>query len=266
MRAVGLVAGLVAVAASTACRVPEVDLTGKACPCAEGYDCDDTRDVCVLAVDAPPPDASPLPDGEEVDAPPAAPCLGSAPGNLRFQAHFDAPPLIDWTIGGGSWSITGINSQLIQSDPAVVLAYAYPNAAAALVDYRVVTKMRQIDGAADGGLEVAFRVQSGSDGQYACKWEPNSGRLALEYLNPGGSGLDVMNEKTINLATIPGYDVHQVVVMEVQVVGAQLDCCLRGIPGGTIGITDSRYTTGGPGAKTSTMSAGFDDYEVYDPP
>ena len=37
------------------CAIPDVDLTGKACPCGEGYGCDPATDTCVV-------------EGEEVDA------------------------------------------------------------------------------------------------------------------------------------------------------------------------------------------------------
>lgn len=52
-RRVRLLVPLVA-ALSVACSVEELDLSGKRCPCVEGYVCDDTRDLCVTSL----PDAS----------------------------------------------------------------------------------------------------------------------------------------------------------------------------------------------------------------
>ena len=36
----------------SACVLSPLDLDGKACPCAEGFTCDDERDVCVASTGA----------------------------------------------------------------------------------------------------------------------------------------------------------------------------------------------------------------------
>ena len=64
--------GLFALLGTAACTAGDVDLEGRACPCASGFTCDVARDVCVRgsgprdggAIDAP------LFDGGAVDAPP----------------------------------------------------------------------------------------------------------------------------------------------------------------------------------------------------
>jgi len=97
-RAARTVVLLGAVVAS--CAIPDLDLTGKACPCAAGYVCDETTNVCVSSLspraDGGPGDAAPAADAARPDV--AAPRVVVT--NLR--AAWATPNQVRW-----EWDATG---------------------------------------------------------------------------------------------------------------------------------------------------------------
>jgi len=252
--------------AGAACTVPGLDYTGKSCPCADGWVCEAATNTCVAVASA----DGPTGDGSRGDAPIGAPdaaqvatsCFGTPPGAVRLVEHFDT--FTGWTIGGGNWAAN--SGELVQSSPNASLSYAYPTALVNLTDYRVVTKMRQINGGIGDAMEISFRTQrGGTDGQYHCNWEPDDGGFLLQYTAPNANTTDVLTTITIPIGTIPNYDPLGQLTMELQVVGSQISCCMHDIPGASIIAVDTRYVSGGPGLKTYKMATAYDDYTVYDP-
>ncbi|MBS2013424.1 MAG: hypothetical protein JST00_11080 [Deltaproteobacteria bacterium] len=66
-------AAVIVIALATGCSVAALDLAGKKCPCATGYECDVPRDTCVpvgtLVADSEPPDVRVVDSGTEASAP-----------------------------------------------------------------------------------------------------------------------------------------------------------------------------------------------------
>lgn len=252
------------------CSIGPVDLTGKQCPCADGYTCDLATNTCVggptadapVHVDSPPgtpdgmPDAMSPPDAR-VDAMPGATCLGAPGAELLFD---DFPDLIGWTAQGGTWS--AVASEAVQSNPATSLAYAYP-AGTSFNDYRITTEVRRVAGT--GMIQAAARIRTSDDGQYACGWDPDSGQFSIVWTRTNGNNGGTIATMTINPSTIPGYDPAGVFTIEFQAVSTQLSCCIREVPGAMLSHTDNRYLTGAPGIRTSVASAAFGTARVNAP-
>jgi hypothetical protein len=239
------------------CRVPDVDLEGKQCPCATGYVCQTSTSTCVRSPDN--PDAS-------FDAPDApidpASCLPSPFGTLIYETLFDTPD--DWPSTGGVWSIS--DGLMLQNDESVASAFAYHDVGGA-PDHRIVSRVQMLAGVAAGTVGLAARVQGNpSAGQYHCNWGPNDGAFSLERTQSDGLNTFELKATTINLAAIPDYVPTQPVAMELQVRGNQLECCLRGLAGASLTAVDNQFAAGHPGARTSRMSGAYDDYRVYRAP
>ncbi|MBL8621168.1 MAG: hypothetical protein JNK64_07690 [Myxococcales bacterium] len=277
-------AALVALALAGACRVDDLALDGKQCPCAAGWTCDDATDTCVrdpdvdAAADAAGADGAPdgaaidarsgdgggidaAIDAGAIDAPAGPSCLGSAGGATLFSDDF--PDLIGWTTRGGAWSAAG--GEAVQSSTAGGLTYAFPAGTESFADYRVAARARRTGGATTGAMELAARIQSSGDGQYHCAWVAVSGDLRLAWTRTNGSEGGVLAQMTVNVGAIPGYDATAPVVLEARAVGTQLTCCVRGVAGATVTISDTRYATGAPGLRTTSQASAFDDFAVSAP-
>lgn len=268
-----------------ACRVDELALDGKQCPCADGWTCEAATNTCVreadvdaagddgpgadgAAIDARPGDGGgsdgaidgPI-DAGTLDAPPGASCLGGAGGATLFTDDF--PDLIGWTTRGGAWSAAG--GEAVQSSTAGGLAYAFPAGTAGFADYRVAARARRTGGATTGAMELATRIQSTGDGQYHCAWVAVSGELRLAWTRSNGTEGGVLAQTTVDVGAIPGYDPTAPVILESQAAGTQLTCCVRGVAGATVTIADGRYTIGAPGLRTTAQATAFDDVVVSAP-
>jgi hypothetical protein len=267
-------ASLVAVVlgASAACRVDELDLEGKRCPCVTGWTCEVATDTCVrdpldaTEVDAPPNDGvivdAPIDSSiDTIDAPPGSSCLGPAGGASLFSDDFN--DLIGWVVTGGAWSATG--GEALQTDTGGSLIYAYPAGASTFTDYRVASRARRTGGANTGSIEVLLRIQAANDGHYQCVWSPASGALRIDWTRNNGSIGGTLAQMAVNIGAIPGYDALAPVVIEAQAQGTQLTCCVRDLTGASVTVADTRYTVGSPGVRTRTQSAAFDDFAVNTP-
>jgi hypothetical protein len=250
------------------CRVDELDLEGKRCPCVAGWTCETATDTCVRdPIDAAPIDVPPndgvIVDapGASIDAPPGSSCLAS-PGGSSLVAD-DFADLIGWVTVGGAWSATG--GEAVQSDTGGALTYAHPAGTSAFTDYRVASRTRRTGGAATGSVEVSLRKQMMNDGQYQCAWSPANGALRLNWTRNNGSFGGTLAQVTVDIGSIPGYDPLAPVVIEAQAQGSQLTCCVRDLAGAFTTIADTRYVSGSPGIKTSSQSAAFDDFAVNAP-
>lgn len=267
------VAIVLAGCAASACSVGPLDLTGKQCPCADGWTCDLGTNTCVggpsdapvvadARIDAPPgtPDAPPdarSPDAR-VDATPGTTCLGAPGAELLFD---DFPDLIGWSTSGGTWS--AVASEAIQSNISTALAYAFPAGTSSFTDYRVTIEARRVAGT--GLIQAASRIQAGDDGQYACGWDADSGQFSIVWQRTNGNLGGTIASMTIDTTGIPGYDPAGVFTIEFQAVGTQLSCCIREVPGSMLAHTDNRYLSGSPGIRTSLASVAFGTFRVNSP-
>jgi hypothetical protein len=108
MRARAGAFGFIALVAAASCSIGEVDLTGKHCPCAPGFVCDRSTNVCLGSLDASaPPDAS-LDDGPDDATPSGAIALSN------LHAMWATPNSVRW-----EWSAQG-NTTLFGSYELVV--------------------------------------------------------------------------------------------------------------------------------------------------
>lgn len=260
---------------SGACRVDELELDGKHCPCAPGWTCEVATETCVRD---PSVDAA-VSDGADVDAPggdggaidaagdgggdggAATSCLGSSGGAAVFTD--DLGDLIGWVTRGGSWSAVG--GEVVQSDTGGGLTYAFPAGTSSFTDYRVAVTARRLGGASSGTMELALRVAPSGDGHYHCAWAATTGALALRWTRSNGTLGGTLAQVTVDVGAIAGYDPAAPVVLEGQVQGTQLRCCVRGIGGAITQATDNRYGAGSPGIRTGSQATAFDDLDVRAP-
>jgi hypothetical protein len=190
----------------------------------------------------------------------AAGAGGAADASTPLFSDDFSGDLSAWSPAGtGDWKIVG--GELHQGDPTADLALIY----VPLVDaanYRVVARMRQVGAAnqAGGAVEIAFRIDPTTPSLYHCNWEPNFGRIVIQYLD--GANEDVILEK---FAPLPaGYDPFATFTMELSIVAAQIQCRILEVPGSEIAAGASPlFPKGSVGLKTWMMAAAFDDFEVY---
>ena len=252
MRNVAIVAAVVLIAA---CKVPDLDLNGKQCPCSDGYVCDTFTNTCVSTIDGGGDDG----DGPMFDANLAS-CLSGGTGALLYGTAFTSGNL-QWTEPIGDWGV--MVGEAVQTDASLALAYAYPDQTQNETDYRVVAKIRQVNGAGTDAIGLVLRAQPNppSTGHYACLWEPNTGNFFLGYATSAGATSSLVNV-VVDLGAMPGYVPTNPQIIEARVDGTRLECCLRNIAAAQLTFDDNRWTTGGPGFRCDSMSAAFDDLSI----
>lgn len=250
-------AALVSLVAFGACSVDDLSLEGKQCPCVDDYICNPATNTCQrdpLTIDAPGSDG--IPPIDAVDAPLFASCLPGPAGATLIDEDF--ADLLGWQTRGGTWSSSGVEAE--QASTAIGLVYAFPDGSADMSDVRVASRMR-LDGGT-GSMGLALRVQPVNSGQYWCAWAPTTGLLRLEWTRTDGAFGDVLAMTQVDIGAIPGYLSEAAVVVEAEAVGATLNCCVRDIAGATVTATSTRYGSGGPGLRTETLAAFFDNFLV----
>jgi hypothetical protein len=239
-----------AIVALVACKVPDVDLTGKHCPCASGFTCDDKTQLCV--------------QGDIVDAPPDATmpsqsCL--ADPMLTTPAFSDTFSTLDaWTLEGGTW--VAINGQAQQQDDTATLAYAFPSSvgSAQASAYRIVATMHQLAHLVDNSaFEIAFRILPQTPDIYHCNFEPNDHTLVIQHTM--GAQTPVLVSSVVDIDA--NYDPNATFTLEVLVQGTTATCCVREITGASLTTTSIGNPTGPPGMKTYRMSAGYGAFQVF---
>ena len=239
-----------AIVALVACKVPDVDLTGKHCPCASGYTCDDNTQLCVQGdfADAPADTAMQSPS-----------CL--ADPVLTIPAFSDSFSSLDaWTLQGGTW--VAINGQAQQQDDTATLAYAFPSSAgsAQASAYRIVATMHQLAHLADNSaFEIAFRIVQQTPDIYHCNFEPNDHTLVIQHTT--GAQTPVLVSSVVDVG--PAYDPNATFTLEVLVQGTTATCCVREIAGASLTTTSINNASGPPGMKTFRMSAGYGAFQVF---
>lgn len=235
---------VLALALVAACSVPSVDLSDKACPCVSGYVCDVLAMKCRRAGDA----------GGSTS------CLGSDPGASLYTDGFDAATLDTGWVITSMWAQS--SGQLVQSDTNDQLAFAYTTRVTQ-ADYRVIAHGT---GTAGGtGMGITVRAASGTKAQYDCLWEPGAsagtdGVLLWQVTNNGGAATTLQSK-----VGVPSGGADARVTMEASAAGGQLSCCLDGVEGASVQVTNPAplYQTGQPGLVTDRMRASFDDFGVF---
>ncbi len=162
-------------------------------------------------------------------------------------------------VGQGMWEVQA--GELVQSSNTAELSLAYVSLVDQ-ADYRVVARMRQIGNAnhVSGALEIAFRIDPTGPTLYHCNWEPNDGRIVIQWLD--GSAQDVIEEK---FSTLPiGYDSHAPFTLELTVVAGQIQCRVLEVPGSELAVPAvPLFASGHVGLKTWRMAGAIDWFEVY---
>jgi hypothetical protein len=254
-----MVARHAALAALVACSVPEVDYTGKQCPCPAGYVCNQPTQTCARSfpgdghsTDAPRTDAAR--DGTSVES-----CLSDAFATPAYTTTF-ADYSTAWAVGNGNWTATIGNLQQINSTvPFAYVDHALPGTNVA-ASYRLVGNMQDIGGSGTttGAAGLAARIAEFSDDMYACVWDPVSGKLALQRVD-GVLSITELGSVTATTAMTGG------VTIELQVSGSSLACCLDVLPTMVVTATDTTYTSGAVGVATETATATFTELSAYTP-
>jgi len=235
------------------CSIKDVDLTGKACPCPDGWVCA-ADNTCQRSVT--PGDDAPIvhPDVAMMDTPlPATSCLTAPYTTVKYATMDFSDYAITWQSVGGAWSVG--NNALAQTDKVADLSYAYHTMPIAQANYRIVSTMKQTQGAAGGALEIAFRIDDVKQSMYHCNYQPNDGLFLIQHTDNAVGGGSLMEIQLGNLTTTP-------FTMEVQVTGNQLECCIDNVAGAHITVTNSLYATGLAGVKTYRMAGGFTSFAL----
>lgn len=231
-----------------ACRVADLDVTGKACPCPTGYAC--VANACVAGEGT--SDAA-------IDGAADASCIAAPKTALVYQTATFAEFPTGWSTMGGTWAPTP--TALHQGSESDSLAFALlstnPGDAAA-TSYRVVATAIQTNGAVGGAVEVVARGSLADDEMYHCNLEPNDGNLVVDRTNQGGVGATELASMML-----AGVNAHASYTLEIQVEGDRIECCVRGIANGSLAVHDATLAAGLPGVKTYLMAADFTAFAVY---
>jgi hypothetical protein len=180
-------------------------------------------------------------------------------GTLLFSDDFGGG-LASWVpLGTGNW--TNDSGEAHQTDPTADLALLYvPKIDSA--NYRVVVRMRQVGSSnlPGGAVEIAFRIDPSTPELYHCNWEPNYGRIVIQYRQ--GNTDDVLYEKFVTLPV--GYDPFATFTMQASITAAQISCEVLEMPGSAIAAGAAPlFPSGHVGLKTWMMAGAFDDFQVY---
>ncbi len=253
-----------------ACAIPDIELDGLPCPCANGFECDPATSTCVREVGV---DGGSHADG----GPDARGGLDSGPGtdggtqeldggtvgadaSSCFYDDFEDGVLDGWQIEAGDWSAVGGEAR--QGDFRASLAYMFAEETTRLTNYRIRSQFRLVRDDGPGAIEVDFRIDPAQTGsQYFCNWEPNTGDFLVMWQSPSIT-TEVIDMLTIDTDTISGFDVNAPITMNIEVRGSTIHCWLDEIPGADLTVTDARHPTGAVGFKTYALSAAYQFLEV----
>jgi hypothetical protein len=122
-------------------------------------------------------------------------------------------------------------------------------------DYSVAAAMTRASQGVDGAMGLSLRGGDGEAG-YQCNWHPATGTLEIK-------GADTLASVILSeFIAEPAYSADATFVMQAEVEGAQVSCCVQDVPGASLSVTDSSLSTGTPGMCTSGLSANFDSFTV----
>ncbi|MFT3698375.1 MAG: hypothetical protein QM831_34850 [Kofleriaceae bacterium] len=230
-----------------ACHYDATDYAGKACPCPSGYSC--VANACI---------AGTIEADAAIDAPDyTTSCLASPLENLVYSNATFADYPTSFTAIAGAWGDQpdGLHQGNESLNLAAIALNGIPGNGAN-EDYRVVVKAAGIAGADGGAFDVALRVSATNKTMYQCGLVPAMNQIVLARTDA--------NSPDIDRETVAGdLSLMQTYILEAQVTGSQIECCVRGVEGAHAMGTDTTFSGGPPGLKTYMMSAVFSDYAVF---
>lgn len=247
MRAVLLVA-------LAACRVAELDYTGKQCPCPDGWQCDLATNTCTQDPTIDAGGDGPRPD----DASPSDSCF-NGPRNVLIYSSVGFPDFPQgWMQGIGSWSRT--QGELQQTNSANELAWLQHSVATTggVPNYRVVATLRALGGFDTGSAGITFRTAGITGSMYSCSFNPKTGVFSLIVT-------ENLIDRTLDMrALAPPNDSTAPFTMEVNANGTNHSCCLRGYDDSLLYALDGTLQSGAPGIITRKAEAGFLSFYAYE--
>ena len=229
------------------CSVPELDLSGKQCPCVDGYVCDTASQLCVAGIDG----------GAGNDGGSTASCLGSSTLNtLAFSDDFHSDFSKWMTTGDGVWGVS--NNEASQSMATSGLAIAAPTSLVNLSNYRVEAKLHALSGATNGRVGVGVRQIISTYESLSCSWEPDLGELHIRHtLGSSGDDSNVPAGMAVSIAPTA------TVTMEVEIAGTQLRCCVREAPTVVLSASLASQATGPPTMWARSRAGAWTDFQVF---
>lgn len=236
------------------CTVPDVDLDGRPCPCATGYVCDTSRNVCVRPTAG--RDAGEPPPGTDAGDRDGGATDAGAPTDCAVFDDFEDGNLDGWQIGGGMWTV--VAGEATQADTTNGFAFMTAAGSIDLDRVRVRARMRQLEGSdVQGALEIDFRVDPADPAQqYHCNFEPNT--PAMRMMRVGNDDTLFLDERVLRDSTPP----LDAVTMVVEIRGSAFHCYLEEVADSDLAGTDAAYARGAIGLKTWMMSGSFDWFEI----
>jgi hypothetical protein len=238
-----------AIIALTACHYADAPIEGKACPCPDGYSC--VANACVAGDVA--PDAS-------TDATPTASCIAAPKLTPVYASSTFAEYPTGFATISGDWTTTATALHQGNETTAMAVAYLSTNpGSAGDEDYRVVATAAQTAGSDTGAFEVSGRISATNKTMYSCSYQPNTGAFQVSKIATNGGDAAALG----SVQTTPG-DHFGAYTIELQVSGASVECCVRGVAGSHVQVPDAAaLTTGVPGVRTFLMAASFSQFAVY---
>jgi hypothetical protein len=253
------------------CRIADLDVSGKPCPCPNDYACDTATNTCTHTV------AGDANDGQNrgeasIDGVQATSCLHVAPLTtpVYTTTNFSDFGTVWSTRGSGNWTIDVVGNA-VQSDAGAMTSVAQQPAPNAVNNYRLVSTFHATSTGVGKAIELAARsminlaVAPPMQHVYHCNWEPTGGAFMIQRDDSPSVG-STLNIMTVDTTAIPGYTESMPITMEFQVTGNSLACCIDNFPSSAyVAATDTTYTNGGVGMKTYEMTAVYDDFTIYGP-
>jgi hypothetical protein len=241
-----------------ACRVADLDYTGKACPCPTGWQCNLATYTCTQAAPGDGGgsnnDGSNNADGSVI---PGVSCLPNPRTNLIYSTvgFSDFPSA--WLQSSGQWTKEGGEVKSTNNgNPLAWLSHAVQTSDGS-ANYRVVATMRYIDSTSGGSVGIGFRIGMGAT-MYTCTFDPASGEFDLIYTQQGVDG--PLQRKILDIPSNP----LAAFTMEIMTTGTTQTCCLRGFTDSTLAMPSGFGMSGNPGVVSRDASGAFATFYVYE--
>jgi hypothetical protein len=181
-------------------------------------------------------------------------CERGGPQKALYAEGFDGADIsAEWNTGvAGDWAVDTSAAAQASADGASRMHLVND---LRTTDYSVAAAMTRTSQAADGAMGLSLRGGDAEEG-YQCNWQPGTGTLEIR-------GADTLASVVLSDAIAePGYSADATFVMQAEVSGTELSCCVQDVPGATLSATDAVLNTGTPGVRTSGISANFDSFTV----
>jgi hypothetical protein len=240
-----------------ACRVADLDYTGKACPCPTGWRCNLTTYTCTQ--DAPGDGGGSTDDGSNIDGNnnPAQSCFASPSTKLIYSTVGFADFPGAWLQASGQWTKEGGEVKSTNNGNPLAWISHVVQTSTGLSNYRVVATMRYIDSVSGGSVGIGFRIGMGAT-MYTCTFDPASGEFDLIYTQQGADAQ--LQRKILDVPTNP----QAAFTMEIMTTASTHTCCLRGVSDSTLAMPSSFAMNGNPGVVSRDASGAFTSFYVYE--